>query len=152
MIITLWKGDNMSKAKSGDTVRIHYTGTLDDGTEFDSSRDREPLEFSVGGGQVIQGFDSAVEGMEEGEKKSVSLEPGDAYGEHQDELVQKVERSNLPPDLEYKEGMVLQATQPNGMPLVLHVVEVNDDAVTLDANHPLAGKKLNFDLELVEIK
>jgi peptidylprolyl isomerase len=124
----------MSQAKSGDTVKIHYTGTLDDGTEFDSSAGREPLEFEVGGGQVIPGFDNAVEGMAVGDKKSVKIEAGDAYGERHEQLVQQVPRSALPDDLTPEEGMALQSQAPDGQ-----------------VNHPLAGKALSFDIELVSI-
>jgi peptidylprolyl isomerase len=118
---------------------------------FDSSADREPLEFELGSGQVIEGFDNAVEGMETGESKKVDIPPAQAYGEREEALAQTVDRSDLPPDLEFEVGMVLQATQGNGMPLVLHVTGLSDKDVTLDANHPLAGKTLTFELELVEI-
>lgn len=141
----------MSQAKSGDTVKIHYTGTLDDGTQFDSSAGREPLEFELGGGQVIPGFDSAVDGMSVGESKSVRIEPDQAYGERHDQLVQEVPRSALPDDLEPQVGMGLQSQSPDGQVMMLTVTEVGDDNITVDANHPLAGQALNFDIELVEI-
>ena len=141
----------MSQAKSGDTVRIHYTGTLKDGTEFDSSRGREPLEFAIGGGQVIPGFDSAVEGMAVGENKSVTIEPDQAYGDRHDQLVQEVPKSALPDELEATVGMQLQSQSPDGQVMMFVVAEVGDDTITVDGNHPLAGQALTFDIELVAI-
>ena len=141
----------MSNAKTGDTVKIHYTGKLDDGTQFDSSAGRDPLEFELGGGQVIPGFDSAVDGMSVGESKSVRIEPDQAYGERHEQLVQEVPRSALPDDLEPEVGMGLQSQSPDGQVMMLMVTAVAEDSVTLDANHPLAGQALNFDIELVEI-
>jgi peptidylprolyl isomerase len=141
----------MSQAKSGDTVKIHYTGTLDDGTEFDSSAGREPLEFEIGGGQVIPGFDNAVEGMAVGDKKSVRIEAGDAYGERHEQLVQQVPRNALPGDLTPEEGMALQSQAPDGQVMMLMVTAVGEEEITVDANHPLAGQALSFDIELVSI-
>ncbi len=141
----------MSNAKTGDTVKIHYTGTLDDGTQFDSSAGRDPLEFELGGGQVIPGFDSAVEGMAVGENKNVRIEPDQAYGERHEQLVQQVPRSALPDDLKPQVGMGLQSQSPDGQVMMLIVTEVGDEEITVDANHPLAGQALNFDIELVEI-
>ena len=141
----------MSAAKSGDTVRIHYTGTLDDGTQFDSSAGREPLEFVLGSGQVIAGFDDAVSGMAVGDKKSVRMEADQAYGEHREELVQDVPRSALPDEIKPEEGMALQSQSPEGHVMNLVVTNVADDSITVDANHPLAGQALSFDIELVEI-
>ena len=141
----------MSQAKSGDTVKIHYKGTLDDGTEFDSSAGRDPLEFEVGGGQVIPGFDRAVEGMSVGENKSVRIEPGDAYGPRHEQLVQDVPRSDLPEDMNPEVGMALQSQSPDGQLMVLAVTAVTEESITVDANHPLAGQALNFDIELVSI-
>ena len=141
----------MSQAKSGDTVKIHYTGTLDDGTQFDTSAGRDPLEFELGGGQVIPGFDTAVEGMAVGESKNVRIEPDQAYGERHDQLVQQVPRSALPDDLEPEVGMGLQSQSPDGQVMMLMVTEVGEDEITVDANHPLAGQALNFDIELVEV-
>lgn len=141
----------MTQAKSGDTVRIHYTGTLDDGTEFDSSRGREPLEFAVGGGQVIPGFDAAVEGMAVGESKSVTIEPDQAYGPRHEQLVQEVPRSALPDDLEASVGMQLQSQAPDGRVMTFVVAAVADESITVDGNHPLAGQPLTFDIELVAI-
>jgi len=141
----------MSQAKSGDTVHIHYTGTLEDGTQFDSSEGRDPLQFTLGAGQVIAGMDQAVEGMAVGEKKSINIPAEEAYGEHQDQMVQDVPKSALPPDLAPEVGMALQAQSQDGRPLRLVVTEVGEDTITVDANHPLAGKALNFDIELVSI-
>lgn len=141
----------MSQATAGNTVKIHYTGTLEDGTQFDSSEGREPLEFQLGSGQVIPGFDKAVEGMAVGESKSVTIPPDDAYGERNDQAIQEVPKSALPPDLVPVEGMSLQAQGQNQQPVQLTVVAVDDDSITVDANHPLAGKALNFDINLVAI-
>jgi len=141
----------MSQAKSGDTVRIHYTGTLDDGTEFDSSAGREPLEFALGGGQVIPGFDSAVSGMAVGDSKTVTIAPDDAYGQRHEQLVQQVPRSTLPDNVEPAVGMHLQSQSPDGQVMNLVVVEVEEESITLDANHPLSGQALTFAIELVEI-
>jgi peptidylprolyl isomerase len=141
----------MSAAKSGDTVSIHYTGTLDDGTEFDSSAGREPLEFTLGSGQVIAGFDDAVTGMTVGDKKSVRMEADQAYGERREELVQEVPRSALPEEIKPEEGMALQSQSPEGHVMNLVVTNVADDSITVDANHPLAGQALSFDIELMKI-
>jgi peptidylprolyl isomerase len=141
----------MSQAKAGDTVRIHYTGTLEDGTQFDSSSGRDPLEFSLGSGQVIPGFDNAVDGMSVGETKSISIEPGDAYGERHDQLVQEVPKSVLPEEVDATVGMQLQGQSAEGQMTRFTVTAVTEDTITVDANHPLAGQKLNFDIELVEI-
>lgn len=141
----------MSQAKSGDTVRIHYTGTLDDGTEFDSSAGREPLEFSLGGGQVIPGFDSAVNGMSVGDSKTVTISPEDGYGPRHEQLVQQVPKSTLPEDIEPAVGMQLQSQTPDGQIMNLVVVEIAEESITLDANHPLSGHALTFAIELVEI-
>ena len=141
----------MTTAKSGDTVRIHYTGTLNDGTEFDSSSGRDPLEFALGGGQVIPGFDSAVDGMSVGEKKTVTIEPAEAYGERHEQLVQEVPKSALPEEIDPAVGMHLQSRSPEGQVLNLVVTEVADESITVDGNHPLAGQALTFDIELVEI-
>ena len=141
----------MSKAKSGDKVRIHYTGKLDDGTMFDSSEGKDPLEFDLGGGGVIPGFDTAVDGMTVGEKKSVKIESGEAYGPRHEELIQDVPKSDLPDDMELSVGLQLQAQNPEGQVMRFTITEVTDDTITVDGNHPLAGQTLNFDIELVEI-
>lgn len=141
----------MVQAKSGDTVRIHYTGKLDDGTEFDSSAGRDPLEFALGGGQVIPGFDQAVDGMNVGEAKSVRIEPENAYGSRQEQLTQQVPLSAIPEDVTPEVGMQLQGQNADGTVQPLVVSEVTADSITVDGNHPLAGQALNFDIELVEI-
>ena len=141
----------MTQAKSGDTVRIHYTGTLDDGTQFDSSAGRDPLEFALGGGQVIPGFDNAVDGMTVGDSKTVTIPPEEAYGQRHEQLVQQVSRSALPDEIEPAVGMQLQSQSPEGQVMMLVVTEVEEEAITVDANHPLAGQALTFDIELVEI-
>ena len=141
----------MRQVSTGDTVRVHYTGTLADGTEFDSSVGREPIEFVIGSGQVIPGFENALVGMAEGDKKNVTLEPSDAYGPHDPQLIQIVERTRIPAEVELDVGTVLQASDPGGNHVHLTVVELSDENATLDANHPLAGKALIFELELVEL-
>ncbi len=141
----------MTQAKSGDTVRIHYTGTLDDGTEFDSSAGRDPLEFALGSGQVIAGFDDAVDGMTVGEQKSVTIPPEQAYGERHEQLVQEVPKSALPEEIAPQVGMQLQSQSTEGQVMNLVVTEVSEESITVDANHPLAGQALTFAIELVEI-
>lgn len=141
----------MSQANTGDTVKIHYTGTLEDGQQFDSSEGRDPLEFELGAGQVVPGFEKAVSGMTVGESKSVKIEPEDAYGERNPEAVQEVPKSALPEELNPEEGMMLQAQNQSGQSVQLRVVAVKDETIIVDANHPLAGKTLNFDINLVAI-
>ena len=141
----------MSQAKSGDTVRIHYTGTLNDGTQFDSSSGREPLEFTIGSGQVIPGFEKAVEGMAVGDSKSVNIPADQAYGARHEQMIQDVPRSALPDDLEPVEGMALRAQGQDGRLVNLTVTSVQEDSITVDGNHPLAGQALNFDIQLVDI-
>ena len=139
----------MTQVKSGDTVAIHYTGTLLDGSTFDSSEGREPLEFTVGSGQIIPGLDSAMPGMEVGDKKVVKIGSAEAYGDVNPEMRQAVPREGIPADIPLEIGTQLQT--PNGQAMPVMVVEVDDATVTLDANHPLAGKDLQFDIELVKI-
>jgi peptidylprolyl isomerase len=141
----------MAEAKAGDTVRVHYTGTLGDGSVFDSSEGREPLEFTVGAGQVIAGFDDAVTGMEPGEERQVTIPSDQAYGERRDDLVLVVDRAQFPPDLELQVGQQLQVSQGDTDSFVVTVRDVSEDAVVLDANHPLAGEDLTFQLRLVDI-
>ena len=139
-------------AKQGDTVRVHYTGTLPGGEQFDSSREREPIEFTLGEGQLIAGFETAVQGMSEGERKTVTVPSVEAYGPHDPALLQEVPKERLPQDLDLQVGMVVQAADPTGRTMRLSVQEIGDESVTFDANHPLAGKDLIFDIELVELK
>jgi peptidylprolyl isomerase len=141
----------MSQAKPGDIVKIHYTGTLDDGTQFDSSSGREPLEFELGSGKVIPGFEKAVEGMAVGENKSVNIPPEEAYGPRHDQMIQDVPRNALPDDLEPVEGMALQAQGQDGRVINLTVTAVQDESITVDGNHPLAGQALNFEIQLIDI-
>lgn len=141
----------MAQAKSGDTVRIHYTGTLKDGTTFDSSEGRDPLEFTLGSGQVIPGFDEGVSGMEVGEKKTIEIPCDQAYGAVNPAAMQDVPRADIPDHIPLDLGTQLQMQAPNGQAMMVVVANVTEDTVTLDANHPLAGKDLTFALELVEI-
>jgi peptidylprolyl isomerase len=144
----------MSKAEKGKTVKVHYTGTLNDenNTLFDSSREREPLEFTLGAGQMIQGFDNAVEGMAVGESKKVEVPMDEAYGPRKDEAMVTVNKTQLPEGMEPQVGMQLEATQQDGRKQLLVVADVKEEDVVLDANHPLAGKDLVFDIELVDVK
>ncbi len=141
----------MEKAKDGDTVRVHYTGRLADGTVFDTSVDSEPLEFTLGENHVIPGFENAVVGMAAGEMKTIQVPPDQAYGPHHAELVFQVGREALPETLQPEVGQHLQLRRPDGQLVAFMVTDVSDAGVTLDANHPLAGKELTFDLQLVEI-
>ena len=141
----------MQQAKEGDKVRVHYTGTLTSGEQFDSSTGRAPLEFTVGAGQMIKGFDSAVPGMAVGDKKTINILPEDAYGHRSEDAMMEFPLSNVPSDLKLESGMQLQMRNENGQPFPVTVSEVKEDVVVLDANHSLAGKELIFDIELVEI-
>lgn len=138
-------------ARDGDTVQVHYTGKLEDGTVFDTSEGRDPLEFRLGTGQVIAGFDRAVDGMAPGDEKVVRLEPNDAYGERRDDLVLDVPKEQLPDGLDPEIGMELALRGEDGRQLPVRVTDVAGDAVTLDANHPLAGEPLVFELKLVGV-
>jgi FKBP-type peptidyl-prolyl cis-trans isomerase 2 len=142
----------MSQVKEKDTVRVHYTGKLTSGEVFDSSLEREPLEFTLGKGMLIPGFENAVVDMKVNEKKTVNIPVADAYGEKSDELFQKVEKAQLPEEIKPEVGMGLVAQNPDGTERQLRVAEVNEDHIEVDANHPLAGQNLIFDLEVVEIK
>ena len=141
----------MEKVKEKDTVSVHYTGTLPDGEVFDSSVDREPLSFTVGAGQMIPGFDSAVVGMEVKEKKSVTIPATEAYGEVRPDMVQIISKDQLPPDLKPEVGQQLASELPSGEQIIVTVSEITEAEVTIDANHPLAVKELTFDIEVVEI-
>jgi FKBP-type peptidyl-prolyl cis-trans isomerase 2 len=141
----------MAQATTGDTVRVHYTGTLNNGTTFDTSEGREPLEFTVGGGQVIPGFEKAVAGMEPGDTKTVEIPADQAYGPQRDEMMLSVSPDQFPEGMDPEVGQQLQLSQPDGQSVVVRVTEIEDDAVTLDANHPLAGEDLTFEITLDEI-
>lgn len=141
----------MQKPKSGDTVKVHYTGSLEDGTQFDTSRGKEPLEFSMGQGQLIGGFERAVADLAPGESCTVTLQPAEAYGESNPAMIQDVPRELMPDDVQLKEGMVLQGQREDGQVSNFTVVSFTEETVKLDANHPLAGKSLTFEIELLEI-
>ena len=141
----------MSKASEGQTVRIHYTVKLENGTLLDTSAERDPMEFELGSGRVITGLDNAVQGMTVGENKTVTLQADEAFGPHHEQLVVSVPNSELPDNLQPSVGMQLESRAPDGKITKLTVIEVADNFVTIDANHPLAGKVLQFDIELVEI-
>src|SRR5690606_270988 len=141
----------MAQAQSGDIVRVHYRGTLSDGTEFDSSRGREPLEFQVRSGQVIPGFERQVEGMAVGGTSVVTIPADEAYGPRDERQIQEIPRNAMPEDLILEVGAGLTATTRDGKEIPLTVVALTDDTVTVDGNHPLAGRDLTFELELVEI-
>ena len=140
-------------AKTGDRVKIEYTGTLDDGTVFDSNIEQGSLlEFEVGGGQVIKGFDDAILGMQEGEEKQFSISPVDAYGEHDPTLIQKVPKEIFPSDAELVPGLLFEAGLPTGEKVPATITSIEEGIVLVDLNHPLAGKRLNFKIKLSVIK
>ncbi len=141
----------MTAAKSGDTVRIHYTGTLNDGSVFDSSDGRDPLEFTLGAGQVIPGFDAAVDGMVVGDRKVAEIPADQAYGPRHDQAVQDVPRADIPAEIPLEVGLQLQMQSPTGQVMPVTVTAITEETVTLDANHMLAGKDLTFAIELVSI-
>ena len=141
----------MAPAQNGNKVRVHYTGKLDDGTVFDSSQGGDPLEFTIGQGQTLPGFEHGVIGMERDESKTVHIPSEQAYGSHRPEGVMELDRSEIAPDMHLEVGMRLQATNASGRPVDMMVVTIDGDKVTMDANHPLAGKDLTFDIELVDI-
>jgi FKBP-type peptidyl-prolyl cis-trans isomerase 2 len=141
----------MAQAKEGDMVDVHYTGTLDDGTVFDSSEGKDPLQFTLGEKQVIPGFEDAVTGMNPGDTKTVKILPEEAYGEHREEMVLTITRDRLPENLELFVGQQLKVPQDDGGDFVVRITELGDEEVTLDANHPLAGQELTFELKLLKI-
>jgi peptidylprolyl isomerase len=150
-ILTL-KGCDMSPtAQNGDKVKVHYVGTLEDGSEFDSSRNREPLEFTLGEPGLIEGFTNGVIGMKVGEVKKITLPPDQAYQLPNPALVQVVPRESVPENITPEVGLQLTMQNPNGQPIPIVITAMDDSTITIDANHPLAGKTLNFELELVEI-
>ena len=141
----------MQEVKDGDKVKVHYHGKLRSGETFDSSQGREPLEFTVGGGQVIKGFDDGVKGMKVGDKKTIEIEVDNAYGAKNEEMIVEFPKNQFPPDLNAEVGMQLMMSNGNGQQFPVVIKEVKEDSVVLDANHPLAGEELIFDLELVDI-
>ena len=142
----------MTKVKVGDAVKVHYTGKLENGEEFDSSVGREPLGFTVGAGQMIKGFDAALPGMEIGDKKQVNITALDGYGERSEEAMIDFPKENIPADMKLELGMTLTLTNQEGQPFPVVVIEIKEESIVLDANHFLAGKALVFDIELVEIE
>jgi len=141
----------MTQVNAGDKVQLHYTGTLADGSTFDSSEGRDPLEFTVGSGQIIPGLDKAIPGMVVGDKKTVVIPAEEAYGESHPDAVQAIPRSNVPAEIPLEVGLQLQMQSPSGQVVPVTVVSITEEEVTLDANHPLAGKELTFAIELVSI-
>lgn len=142
----------MSTAKEGDTVKVHYTGKLDNGEVFDTSREKEPFEFKIGDQAVIPGFEKGVVGMGVGDRKTIEISPEDAYGAKKEELVVEVQKSELPEEITPTVGQRLQIRQQEGNPIVVTITDMDEDNITLDANHPLAGYTLFFDVEMIEIK
>lgn len=141
----------MAQASNGDTVRLHYTGKLKDGTVFDSSDGRDPLQFNIGENTIIPTLEASVVGMSVGDSATVEIAAADAYGPHKPEAIETVERSAIPAEVDLAVGGQVQATLPDGNTIVLTVIKADDASVTLDGNHPLAGEDLVFDIELVEI-
>ena len=141
----------MKNAQKGDTVKVHFTGKLDDGTEIASSQNGIPLEFTIGEGKLIPGFEEGAIGMSEGDHKTVHLEPSQAFGERRAELISKVPRDEIPDHIDLKVGLPLEVSSSSGNALRVLVTEISDDEVTLDANHELAGHSVTFDIELVEL-
>ena len=141
----------MAKVKDGDTVKVHYTGKLKDGSIFDSSVDREPLAFTMGAGMMIPGFEKGVMGMALNEEKTIKIEPADAYGEFREDMIVEIPKTQLPPDMEVKVGMELVSQGENGQQFPVTVKEVKSESIVIDANHQLAGQELTFEISLVEI-
>ena len=142
----------MSQVKENNTVKVHYTGKLADGQVFDTSEGKEPIEFVLGQGQLIPGFEQGLIDMKVNEKKTITIAKEEAYGEVNDQLIQEIDRANLPQDMEPKVGMGLVSKSPEGQEMNLMIIEVKEESVVIDGNHPLAGRDLVFDLEVVEIK
>ena len=142
----------MSQVKENDTVKVHYTGKLVDGQVFDSSLEREPLEFKLGEGQLIPGFENGILNMAVNEKKTINIPSSEAYGEVRQELLQEIPKNELPEDIKPEVGMGLVSRTPEGREIQLVVADVKDESIVVDANHPLAGKELNFEIELIEIQ
>ena len=142
----------MNQVKENNTVKVHYTGKFPNGEVFDSSEGREPLEFTLEQGMMIPGFENGLIDMKLNEKKTISLKKEEAFGEERDDLIHEVPKTQLPADMEVKEGMPLVSKSPEGQEINMIVKEVKDESIIVDANHPLAGKEVVFDLEVVEIK
>jgi FKBP-type peptidyl-prolyl cis-trans isomerase 2 len=141
----------LSKAEEGKTVKVHYTGTLKNGEVFDSSKEKEPLEFKLGEGQLIPGFEKAVVGMKVGDSTTISIPSAEAYGDAREDLIIAVPKDQLPTEIEPQIGMQLQVNQENGQPVPVRITDITDTELKLDANHPLAGEDLTFDIELVNV-
>ncbi len=141
----------VAQAKEGDEVQVHYTGKLEDGTVFDTSEDGEPLSFTIGENRVIPGFEEAVSGMEPGDSKTTEVDPEQAYGEHRDDMVMEMERDQIPDDVDPEVGQQLQLRLENGQTVPVLITALGEDTVTIDANHPLAGRTLLFEIELVDV-
>jgi peptidylprolyl isomerase len=145
------KKEFIMAAKNGDIVKVHYTGTLDSGDIFDSSREREPLAFTIGEGKLIVDFEKTVIGMDIGETRTINIPAERAYGIKNDELIVGIPREHFPADLTPEKGQRFQANQPNGQVMPIVIVGVNETTITVDANHPLAGQDLTFSIELISI-
>jgi peptidylprolyl isomerase len=141
----------MAQAKRGDTVKVHYVGTFEDGTVFDTSREREPLPFTIGQGEVIPGFEEAVIGMNPGESKKIVIPAENAYGPRHEEMVLVVDRQHLPEGVDPQVGQQYQIPQSDGQSIIVTVTDTSESSVTLDGNHPLAGRELTFEIELIEM-
>ncbi len=141
----------MAEAKEGDEVQVHYTGKLEDGTVFDTSEDGEPLSFTIGEERVIPGFEEAVTGMEPGDSKTTEVDPEQAYGEHREDMVMEMEKDQIPSEVDPEVGQQLQLRLENGQTVPVLITALGEDTVTIDANHPLAGRKLIFEIEVVDV-
>lgn len=141
----------MAEARIGNIVKVHYRGTLQDGTEFDSSAGRDPLQFTLGEGAVLNEFEMAVAGMSPGDKKTFTIKSGEAYGEYDEGLVMEFDRGQLPPSITPEVGLHLQFEQDDGQAGMVKIIRVTDTRISVDANHPLAGKDLTFDIQLLEV-
>ncbi|MCP4050422.1 MAG: peptidylprolyl isomerase [bacterium] len=141
----------MTTAKKGDTVKVHYTGKLEDGTVFDSSENQEPLQFTIGSGQVISGFDKSVKGLRLNESTTIKIPVDEAYGQRREDMIVTADKDQFPDDLDIQKGQTLEIPQPDGTTVHLKVLDITNKNIILDANHPLAGRTLIFDIELIEI-
>ncbi|MFB6232553.1 MAG: peptidylprolyl isomerase [Salinibacter sp.] len=142
----------MAQAQEGDQVQVHYTGKLEDGTVFDESQEGEPLSFTIGEDRVIPGFEEAVTGMEPGDEKTTEVDPEQAYGEHREDMVMEMERGQIPDEVDPEVGQQLQLRLENGQTVPVLITALGEDTVTIDANHPLAGRKLIFDIEVLDVE